>query len=66
MPADQRATLARWVKRAHAQGRLVRFWNTPDREDAWKLLLEAGVDLLGTDDLDGLRGFLGARTNQLQ
>jgi glycerophosphoryl diester phosphodiesterase len=58
MPAQQRTALAEWVSRAHAQQRKVRFWNTPDRQDAWKILREAGVDILGTDDLDGLRRFL--------
>jgi glycerophosphoryl diester phosphodiesterase len=60
MPPAERTALKRWVERAHAQGRKVRFWNTPDREDAWTLLFEAGVDILGTDDLDGLQRFLRA------
>jgi hypothetical protein len=58
MPAGERATLRQWVERAHAQGRKVRFWNTPDRPEAWRILLEAGVDLIGTDDLAGLQEFL--------
>jgi glycerophosphoryl diester phosphodiesterase len=62
MPAGQRTALAEWVSRAHTQGRKVRFWNTPDREDAWRILVEAGVDVLGTDDLDGLSRFLRSRT----
>jgi glycerophosphoryl diester phosphodiesterase len=60
MPDTERAALKEWVSRAHAQGRKVRFWNTPDREDAWKILLDAGVDILGTDDLSGLQRFLRA------
>jgi glycerophosphoryl diester phosphodiesterase len=58
MPANERAALQQWVQRAHAQGRKVRFWNTPDRADAWRILLDAGVDIIGTDDLDGLQRFL--------
>ena len=58
MPAKDRAALREWVERAHAQGRKVRFWNTPDRPDAWQILLNAGVDVIGTDDLEGLRRFL--------
>jgi hypothetical protein len=46
------------VERAHRQGRRIRFWNTPDREEVWRLLYDVGVDVIGTDDLDGLRGFL--------
>lgn len=60
MPAGERTALRQWVERAHAQGRKVRFWNTPDRPDAWRILLEAGVDVIGTDDLKGLQEFLRA------
>lgn len=63
MPAEQRDKLQHIVATAHAKGRLVRFWATPDarstaRQDLWQELLAAGVDLLNTDDLDGLREFL--------
>jgi hypothetical protein len=58
MPATEREALHAWVKRAHAQGRKVRFWNTPDRPDAWKLLADAGVDVIGADDLAALQQFL--------
>lgn len=61
MPAAERATLRTWVERAHAQGRRVRFWNTPDRPDAWRFLIDAGVDVIGTDDLAGLERFLRAQ-----
>ena len=61
IPDDQRKAMLAWIDRAHAQGRKVRFWNTPDRPDAWTLLLEAGVDVIGTDDLAGLQRFLLAR-----
>ncbi len=48
---------------AHARGRLVRFWATPDgpspaREALWRELRTEGVDLLNTDDLKGLQEFL--------
>jgi hypothetical protein len=58
MPAGERDALRQWVARAHAQGRKVRFWNTPDRAEAWRILSEAGVDVIGTDDLNGLQEFL--------
>ena len=61
MPADQRATLKAWIEKAHAQGRKVRFWNTPDTPQAWEVLLAAGVDIIGTDNLAGLQRFLIAR-----
>ncbi len=61
MPHGEREALEAWVQRAHLQGRKVRFWNAPDREESWRILFGAGVDLLGTDDLDGLSTFLRKR-----
>jgi hypothetical protein len=58
MPAADREKLGELVARAHAQGRRIRFWNTPDTPDAWRLLQAAGVDLIGTDHLAELRDFL--------
>ncbi len=51
------AKLAVRVKQAHAQGRMIRFWNTPDTPEAWRVLNEAGVDLINTDHLAELRRF---------
>ncbi len=47
-----------YIKRAHEQGRLVRFWATPEKEPVWKLLLDLDVDLINTDRLPELRTFL--------
>ncbi len=57
-PAEERARLADFVARTHAQGRLLRFWNTPNRPEVWRELRAAGVDVIGTDHLDELRHFL--------
>jgi hypothetical protein len=51
------------ARQAHAAGRKLRFWAIPDRPGPartalWRELLAAGVDLLNTDDLGGLRAFL--------
>jgi hypothetical protein len=56
--ADDAAKLKAMVAKAHAQKRLIRFWDAPDQEHAWKTLYEAGVDLINTDDLPGLAKFL--------
>jgi hypothetical protein len=63
MPAEEHDRLRDIVQKAHAKGRLVRFWSTPDnpspaREVIWRELLSAGIDLINTDDLEGLRQFL--------
>jgi hypothetical protein len=57
-PDSVRRRLALAVARAHAQGRRLRFWNTPDLPVVWRLLRQSGVDLIGADDLDALRLFL--------
>jgi len=66
MPEKERAQLRSYVDQAHEKGRLIRFWATPDapgeeREAVWRELLGAGVDLLNTDDLVGLREFMLVR-----
>jgi hypothetical protein len=69
MPAQERDKLREIVQKVHEKGRLVRFWSTPDnpspaREAIWRELLSAGVDLTGTDDLEGLRQFLLVNRNR--
>jgi hypothetical protein len=54
----ERAKLVELVSKAHARGRKIRFWAAPDRSDAWRELHAAGVDLINTDDLEGLARFL--------
>lgn len=63
MPADQYQLLESIVSKAHKKGIIVRFWATPDkpspqRTAIWQTLTKAGVDLINTDDLNGLRNFL--------
>lgn len=59
-PESERAKLTDIVRRAHAQGRKVRLWGTPDFEGTWTIEREAGVDLINTDRLADLRRFLTA------
>lgn len=60
IPPDELKTLKDLVEKIHQQRRRVRFWATPDTPAAWQVLREAGVDLINTDDLEGLRKFLTA------
>lgn len=46
------------ANRVHAEGKKLRLWAIPDGPDAWRALLHAGVDLINTDDLNGLADFL--------
>jgi hypothetical protein len=58
IPAAERARLRELVAKAHRQGRLVRFWATPEAPAFWEELLADGVDLINTDRLAELRRFL--------
>lgn len=66
MPEAELAQLRALIAAAHAQGRVLRFYATPDlrgpaRDRLWTRLLDEGVDLINTDDPRGLARFLAAR-----
>ncbi|MBI4056952.1 MAG: hypothetical protein HY399_05315 [Elusimicrobia bacterium] len=57
-PIRERWKLRKFIQQAHAKGRKIRFWGTPDTEQAWQLLWQENVDLITTDNLAGLQKFL--------
>jgi hypothetical protein len=65
MEEVERSKLVDAVRRAHAHGRRIRLWATPETVEAWRELRAAGVDMINTDDLAGLERFLrsGTTTN---
>ena len=58
IPENEKLKLKQLVSKAHEQGRKLRFWGAPDRVEVWNAFLDAGVDLINTDDLAGLQKFL--------
>ena len=67
MPRGERARLERMVRAAHVAGSAIRFYGTPDdrgdaRDAVWRVLVAAGVDYIGTDDLVGFAAFTRAPT----
>lgn len=60
-PEVEKQRLKDIVDQAHARGRRVRFWATPENKAVWKVLRDAGVDLINTDKLKELRSFLEAQ-----
>ncbi len=64
IPDDQKQKLIAWVNIAHLQGKKVRLWASPENEIVWKMLLDCGVDLINTDELEKLRDFLLKRFSQ--
>jgi glycerophosphoryl diester phosphodiesterase len=61
MPDAEKQKLESIVRRAHEQGRRVRFWGAPDNRDFWQVLRAARVDLINTDNLAGLEQFLSEK-----
>jgi hypothetical protein len=64
MSAADKTKLAGIVAKAHGKGRLVRFWGSPDQPVFWRAMLAEGVDLINTDDLEGVQHFF-ANQNSL-
>ena len=66
IPEAEAQLLRDIVAKAHADGRRVRFWATPDDigtnraavEAVWAELLDAQIDYINTDQLDDLQAFL--------
>ncbi len=58
MPAAELQRLKEIVHGAHEKGRSVRFWGTPENRELWKVLLDARVDWINTDQLHELSEFL--------
>lgn len=63
MPAGEWKKLRLLVANAHAEGKRVRFWATPETPNVWQTLLRAQVDLINTDELSKLSRFLQSKAN---
>ena len=49
------------VDEVHGKGKKIRFWATPDFEDAWQQQMELNFDVIVTDDVVGLKAFIADR-----
>jgi hypothetical protein len=58
MPEAERQHMVDLVRSVHGQGRWLRFWGAPDREDVWVTQWETGVDLIGTDRVRALASWM--------
>jgi len=57
----ERQVLAGIVHRVHALNKPLRFWATPDTPNAWKFMMNLGVDYVNTDKVQDLGRYLGRR-----
>lgn len=58
IPEDELQKLREYVAKVHEEGKMIRFWGTPDREMVWQTLINNGVDVINVDDLEGMRNFI--------
>lgn len=58
IPKEEKEKLILLVKLAHQQGKKVRLWASPENKKVWNELLNCGVDLINTDQLELLGAFL--------
>lgn len=63
MPESEKQKLADYANKAKSNGYILRFWNTPNktaeqRIAVWTELANAGVGLIGADELHELKAFL--------
>ncbi len=61
LPDEDQRKLVSIVEQAHKKNRRVRFWATSDNATVWAALNEANVDLINTDDLQGLSQYLRSK-----
>lgn len=58
MPQDIKEKMRGYIRQAHAEGKLFRWWGAPDLPSFKRLFIEEGVDLVGADDLKSMLSVL--------
>lgn len=57
MTASQKAKVQKAIDDAHAMGKPIRFWASPDGVTAWNTLHQMGVDIINTDKVEACADF---------
>lgn len=63
VPEQQKFRLNSLVSRAHAKGKKVRLWASPENEKVWSFLRICGVDLINTDKIHVLKRFFNMQAS---
>ena len=61
MPAKDQEKIKLLALKVHKEDKRLRLWGHPDNETTWTTLQSLGVDLINTDDLDGLRKYFNKK-----
>ncbi|WP_138484743.1 alkaline phosphatase [Dyadobacter bucti] len=60
---DEKAKIEKVIAEVHDKGKKIRFWATPDHINAWKMLMNLGIDYINTDKVQELGSYLNGRKN---
>ena len=58
LTAEDYQKLSKVIRNAHALGQKIRFWGAPDFTNAWIELRNHGVDIINSDNIQGLASFM--------
>lgn len=59
--AAEKQRMQSLIDSVHQLQKKIRFWGAPDNVNTWITLSKMGVDYIGTDNVEGLSGFLNSR-----
>jgi alkaline phosphatase len=60
---DEKVKIEKVISEVHEKGKKIRFWATPDHINAWKMLMNLGIDYINTDKVQELGSYLKRRKN---
>ncbi|WP_126970284.1 alkaline phosphatase [Gynurincola endophyticus] len=58
IPGTELLKIKSVIQKAHQYDKRIRFWGAPDIVNSWYAYIEMGIDLINTDHIDELSGFL--------
>jgi hypothetical protein len=61
MSADEKSKLCAYISQAHTDGKIVRLWAIPQSATAWNTLMDCGVDLINSDNLEGMSTYFARK-----
>lgn len=61
LPDADKAKLKAVIDHVHAMGKMVRFWGTPDTQEAWETFTQLGVDFVNTDHVEACAAYFRQR-----
>jgi hypothetical protein len=57
MPKEDQDNIRNLADKVHQENKKLRLWAHPDNTNAWTTLRSLGVDLINSDDLEGIKSY---------